>query len=257
MDFTRVEVARRASTNYSAAYETVFGALPDLSATPIRALPGDAAWTAMPAALQDDVQRVFTNMGKAVEAYERKLLCMDTRFDQWQRGELQLSAAELAGAGTFQRDHCDGCHTGPSFSDGAFHDIGVPSSDRGRVLGAMSLLSDPFNGAGVYSDDRTAGTSKLDAVSSETAQEGAFRTASLRGVGQRTFFGHAAHEQTLRGFILNIYRRRGGRGGGRNATVGVIDPKLANVNVDDDDVDDLIAFLHSLDCPPPSAELLQ
>jgi cytochrome c peroxidase len=188
-----------------------------------------------------------------VEAFERKLLCMDTRFDQWQRGEQPLSNAELAGAATFHREHCDRCHTGPSFSDGAFHDIGVPSPDRGRALGAPALLSDPFNGAGVYSDDPAAGAAKLKSVASETAQEGAFRTASLRGVAQRTFFGHAAHEQTLRGFILDIYRGRGRRGGGgRAASVGVLDPKLAGVNVDDEAVDDLIAFLHTLDCPATS-----
>jgi cytochrome c peroxidase len=136
------------------------------------------------------------------------------------------------------------------------HDIGLPSSDRGRALGAPALLDDPLNAAGEYSDDRDAGAAKLLAVSSETASEGSFRTASLRGVGQRTFFGHAAHEQTLRGFILDVYRR-GGRGGGRRgATTGVRDAKLDDVNVDGDDVNDLIAFLHTLDCPAPSPELL-
>jgi cytochrome c peroxidase len=212
----------------------------------------------MPKSLQVDIQRVFTNLGKAVEAYERKLLCSDTRFDRWQRGELQLSADELAGADTFNRVHCNRCHSGPSFSDGQFHDIGVPSADRGRALGAPALLADPLNGASEYSDDRAAGAAKLKAVASETATEGAFRTASLRGVGQRTFFGHAAHQQTVRGFILDVYRR-GGRGGGRGgrATVGVLDPKLEDVNVDGDDIDDLISFLRTLDCPAPSADLLK
>jgi cytochrome c peroxidase len=177
---------------------------------------------------------------------------------QWQRGELQLSSGELAGARTFDRERCDRCHSGPSFSDGAFHDIGLPSPDRGGALGAPALLADPFNGAGDYSDDPETGAAKLASVSRETAQDGAFRTASLRGVGQRTFFGHAAHEQTLRGFILDVYRRRGrrGGGGGRGATVGALDPKLDDVNVDGDEVEDLIAFLHTLDCPPPPAELL-
>jgi cytochrome c peroxidase len=253
MDFTRVEVALYVSASYPREYEDVFGALPDLSSAPPRALPGDAAWAKMAKPLQDDVQRVFSNAGKAIEAYERQLLCMDTRFDRWQRGELDLSDAELSGAGTFDRNHCNRCHMGPSFSDGAFHDIGIPSPDRGRALGAPALLADPFNGAGDYSDDVTAGEAKLLGVADETAQEGAFRTASLRGVGQRTFFGHAAHEQTLRGFILDIYRR--GRRG-RDATVGVRDPKLDDVNVDDDDVGDLIAFLHTLDCPTPPAALL-
>jgi cytochrome c peroxidase len=260
MDFTRVEVAHRAVTVYGAKYEAVFGPLPDLTAAPARALPGDAEWDGMSKSLQDDVQRVFTNMGKAVEAYERKLLCTDTKFDRWQRGEVQLSGDELAGADTFNREHCNRCHSGPSFSDGEFHDIGLPSSDLGRELGVPALLSDPLNAAGEYSDDPEAGAAKLMAVATETATEGAFRTASLRGVGQRTFFGHAAHEQTPRGFILDVYRRggrRGGGGGGRGgATVGVLDPKLDDVNVDGDDVNDLIAFLHTLDCPAPSADLL-
>jgi hypothetical protein len=38
--------------------------------------------------------------------------------------------------------------------------------------------------------------------------------------------------------------------------VGVLDPKLDDVNVEGDDVDALIAFLHTLDCPPPRGELL-
>jgi len=251
MDFTRVEVARYTADNYRSDYAAVFGPLPELSAAPLRALPGDPAWDEMSAPLQDDVQRVFSNVGKAIEAYERLLLCTDTRFDRWLRGELQLSDSERAGAGVFDRAHCQRCHSGPSFSDGKFHDIGVPSPDRGRALGAPLLLADTFNGAGVYSDDVAAGESKLLSVSTETAQEGAFRTASLRGVGQRTFFGHAAHEQTLRGFILDIYRRGRGRRGDRDATVGVLDSRLDGVNVDDDDVADLIAFLHTLDCPAP------
>ena len=32
--------------------------------------------------------------------------------------------------------------------------------------------------------------------------------------------------------------------------------ELIGVNVDDEDVDDLVAFLHTLDCPAPAAELL-
>ncbi len=264
MDFSRVEVARRVSDVYRIEYEATFGPLPDLSAAPAHAKPGDAAWAAMPATLRTDVERVFSNVGKSIEAFERKLLCSDTRFDRWTRGEEALSDAERAGAATFRNNGCPRCHSGPSFSDGAFHDIGIPSNDVGRATGAPALLADVFNGAGPYSDDPRAGAAKLTSVRSETAREGAFRTASLRGVGQRSFFGHAAHEQTLREFILDVYRGRGGgggggRGGGNNdgATVGTRDPLLNGVNVDGDEIDDLIAFLRTLDCPPPPAELLE
>lgn len=265
MDFTRVEVARRIAEVYRSEYEATFGPLPDLTGAPARGRPGDAAWASLSEGQKDEVQRVFANVGKAIEAYERKLLCQDTRFDRWVRGEVELTDAERAGANTFQRENCARCHSGPSFSDGRFHNVGIPSPDRGRSIGAEACASDTFNGAGPYSDDPAAGLVKLQTIASETGQEGAFRTASLRGVGQRTFFGHAAHEQTLRGFILDVYR--GGRaGGGRGrgdgnrgedgATVGTRDELLDGVNVDDDDVDDLVAFLRTLDCPELPSELL-
>lgn len=273
MDFSRAEVAHRMSAVYKAEYETVFGPLPDLSEVPARAKPGDPSWTSLSETQRDAVQRVFANFGKAVEAYERKVLCVDTRFDRWQRGQAQLTNAELAGAATFQRERCTGCHSGPSFSDGEFHNIGIPSTDRGRAVAAPLLATDPFNGAGAYSDNQAAGRLKLASVAAETAQEGAFRTASLRGVGQRTFFGHASHQQTLRGFILDVYRggrggrgggggggdddgRGGGGGGGGGATVGTLDPRLQGVNVDGGDVDNVVAFLRTLDCPSLPAELL-
>ncbi len=277
MDFTRVEVARALVERYPAEYKAVFGPLPDLSAAPPRAKPGDVAWEEMSIPLRDDVQRAFANAGKAIEAYERKILCSNTRFDRSLRGEEELSTAERAGAAIFERERCTGCHSGPSFSDGKFYNIGLPSPDRGRVLGAAALKSDPFNGAGAYSDNPAAGAAKLATIAAETAQEGAFRTASLRGVAQRTFFGHASHQQSLRGFILDVYRGgrgRNGRGGDADrsgggagagagpgagaggATVGALDPLLQGVNIDNGDVDDLIAFLKTLDCPPLPPELV-
>lgn len=254
MDFTRAEVAHFVAGNYATEYEAVFGPLPDLTGAPARGGPSIEGWEAVPARQRDDIQRVFSNVGKAIEAYERKILCTDTRLDRWARGEVQFTDAEASGAAVFQRSGCDNCHSGPTFSDGQFHNIGIPSADRGRALGAPALFDDIFSGAGDYSDDRTAGQARLDPVRLETGIEGSFRTASLRGVGQRRFFGHAGHQETLRGFLLDVYRRgRGGRG--RGATVGSLDPKLDRVNLDGDDVDDLIAFLHTLDCPPLPADL--
>ena len=248
MDLTRVEVARLMQTSYRNPYEALFGPLPALDVAPARGKPGMAEFDALPEALRDDIDEVAANVGKAIEAYERTIVCADTRFDQWSRGDITLSTAEMNGAQSFVQHNCTRCHSGPAFSDGKFHNIGVPSSDPGRSAGIPQLLADIFNGAGIFSEDRVNGEVKLAMAATETGTEGAFKTPSLRGVGQRTFFGHASHQPTIRGFIEDIYRGRGGRGG-RTATIGTLDPLMNGVAVPDDELDDLVAFLRTLDCP--------
>ena len=163
-------------------------------------------------------------------------------------GILLSRGAVHNGAEAFVRHDCTRCHNGPAFSDGKFHNIGIPSTDPGRIAGIPQLLADIFNGAGIFSEDRDAGAVKLAMAATETGTNGAFKTASLRGVGQRNFFGHASHQETLRGFIEDIYRGRRGRND-RTATVGTLDPLMNGVAVPDDELDDLVAFLRTLDCP--------
>ncbi len=267
MDFTRTEVAHFVATNYKVDYESIFGALPELSEVPARAAPDTPEWAAMSDAQRDDVQRIFTNVGKAIEAYERRLLCADTRFDQWVRGEIELDGDEMEGAQTFVQEGCAGCHNGPVFSDGLFHNLGLSENaqDVGRYEGIDALLANPLNGAGLYSDDASFGKAKLEDLSAETRTRGAFRTASLRGAGQRRFFGHTGEHETLEDFIEETYRR-GGRGGRRNdgdddgngddLLVGTLDPLLDGVNPDEGQIDELVAFIRTLDCPAPPSELL-
>jgi cytochrome c peroxidase len=266
MNFTRVEVAHFIAGNHRDAYEAVFGALPDLTGVPARALPGDGTWEALEPATRDGIQRVFVDVGKAIEAYERKLVCADTRYDLWVRGEAELSADELEGAAELIRSGCTGCHDGPAFSDGAFHNLGLSpeagsASDVGREEGLAVLLGDELNGAGVFSDDPAYGAERLGLAAAETRTRGSFRTASLRGVGQRTRFGHRGAHTDLAGFIDDTYRNRGGgRGrdgdGDGNDIVGERDPLLDEVNVGQDDAERIAEFLRTLDCPPVAPELL-
>lgn len=272
MDFTRTDVALFVASELGADYEAVFGALPSLEGVPAHVRPGDPAWDGLDAEKQDAVQRVFVNVGKAIEAYERRLTCADTRFDQWARGEVELSDAEARGAARFVDSGCILCHSGPAFSDGAFHNLGLVRStdaeiDRGREVGLAVLLDDPLNGAGAYSDDPAAGAERLAQAAQETGTLGAFRTASLRGVTQRARFGHLGDHTSLEDFIQDTYRR-GGRGGpGRGdrdgdgdgngaGIVGTLDPILDEVNLDGGDAAEIVAFLRTLECPQVESTLL-
>ena len=277
MDFTRAEVAHFIAERYAAEYEAAFGALPELDGVPLRAKPGDELWETLAAEQQDAVQRVFVNVGKAIEAYERQIVCVDTRFDQWLRGELELEADELDGAARFIGSGCAGCHNGPAVSDGLFHNLGLSRADAtpvdtGRQAGLEVLLEDPLNGAGPYSDDPAAGEARIALALSETSPPGAFRTASLRGVGQRLRFGHLGAHTSLEAFIEDTYRRgRGGPGGrdgdgdGRGGDgdgdaggiVGTLDPLLDEVDVGGGDPAAIATFLRTMSCPDLPPELLE
>lgn len=254
MDFSRVEVAHYVASHYAPEYERVFGPLPSLEGLPPRATLGDPAWASLTETQQHDVNRVFSNVGKALHAYQRQISCTDTRFDRWVRGEVELSAKEEVGAANFLREGCVTCHSGPTFSDGEFHNIGIGSNtaqpDRGRAQGVESLMADPFNGVGRYSDDLEAGAAQLDVALAEERPLGAFRTPSLRGVGQREFFGHRGHRRTLREFLDDVYDDPHMQA---NA-VGQLDDQVRGVEVERARA--MVAFLHTLDCPAVAAEHL-
>lgn len=75
-----------------------------------------------------------SNLLKALAAYQRTLVSPPTRFDRWVAGdEHVLSAEERAGFSLFAgKAGCISCHIGFSFTDHAFHDIGLPTTDLGR-----------------------------------------------------------------------------------------------------------------------------
>ncbi|MCA9546811.1 MAG: hypothetical protein KC613_20540, partial [Myxococcales bacterium] len=251
-DFTRVELAHRIAGPYRPYYESVFGPLPDLGDLPPRAKPGDDAWAALSAAQRDAIDRVAANVGKAIEAYERKLLCTDTRLDRYLRGEGELTALELQGAAQFlDRDQgdCARCHGGATLSDGAFHNLGLERADSdelGRPAGLQALVDDPFNGEGDYSDDPTAGRQRIEAMVLAEAPLGGFRTVPLRGVAQRAVFGHRGDTDRLRTWITTVYRRRGRRGRGDGDLLG----QRSSLIRDPGNPTALVAFLQTLSCPP-------
>lgn len=111
--------------------------------------------------------------------------------------------------------------------------------------------SDPFSSIGPYSDDPEYGALVLDGMQGEVATLGAFRTAILRGVGQRVYFGHRGHRETLRSFLDDVYDRPRLQ----DSAVGALDPKVRGVDLDD--IGEMIAFLQTLDCPPLQPELAE
>jgi cytochrome c peroxidase len=257
------------------AYEQVFGPMPLMDSARFaahgrpeddKAAPAARAWNAMTAADRDAVDRVFANVGKAIEAYERKLTGGPSPFDLYVEGLksgdrtklAMLSPAAKRGLKLFVgAAHCDLCHSGPDFSDGEFHNIGLPvlpgeDPDTGRVAGIAELRADPFNGVGRFSDDPSAAKDKLAYLPSPDSQRGAFKTPSLRNVALTAPYMHDGRFKTLRD-VLEFYAQ--GEAASQGRLVGTREETLALVpHFTASQISDLVAFLERLNsAPPPSA----
>lgn len=198
MASSRLEVAQRiASPAYRAEYEAVFGTFPDLSDPtlfPRAGAPGDVSWDGMTADNQDIVNRIAANVGKALEAYLRRIASGPSRMDRYIDGDrAALSAEERVGFTRFVRT-CSACHFGPMLTDDAFHVATMEMTDRGRAVGVVKLLENPFNSMGPYFDamDAMGGRGPLPLPLGPTLEdERSFRTPSLRNVTLTAPYTHS------------------------------------------------------------------
>jgi cytochrome c peroxidase len=266
---SRTGVVRRIARDprYRADYEAIFGPLPPQLQTglPERAGPlGDerarAAWQRIPQPQRDRIDRAFSNVGKALEAFERTLLPGDSRFDRYvdalragqsERAAELLDAREIAGLRLFidpAHTQCLQCHNGPQFSNGGFHNIGTGTFDGaaldfGRALGIQAVLLDVFNCAGPFSDAGPADCRELRFLSTDAhvPLEGAFKTPSLRDVAKTAPYFHDGRAATLRA-VLDYY----------NAPPQDGSHELRALGLRDTELDDLERFLRALSGPEPT-----
>lgn len=255
------------SPAYREAYEAIFGELGDFSdaarfpadARPIPAEPERAehvAWMAMAEQDRRAVNRVFANVGKALEAYERKLVSVDADFDSFaqalRRGDADgmkvLSDSAKRGLKFYLGDAgCDLCHNGPMFSNLEFHNLGLgardwlSNDDAGRFVGADQLAEDIFNAAGEFSDAGNSFQPHLTyLLRAEFVQQGAFKTPTLRNIAQTAPYMHGGEFETL-GDVIKFYGDLQ-----EDPPVGRRDPLAQPFAIDSAKVADLEAFLDAL-----------
>ncbi|MEZ5751499.1 MAG: cytochrome c peroxidase [Paracoccaceae bacterium] len=76
------------------------------------------------------------NVALAIATFERTLNTPNSPFDRYLAGDdMAISEQAQFGMRLFADSGCAGCHSGPNFSDSAYHQIQVPgSTDEGRFL---------------------------------------------------------------------------------------------------------------------------
>jgi cytochrome c peroxidase len=234
----RTQYAHVIDQSYRDEYESVFGALPPLNDLPRHAGPvADTAWRAawkrIPPTRQEDISRVYANIGKAVAAYERRIGFTPSRFDRYVETELAGRPHTTASAMTkdevsglrlcMGRASCVNCHNGPRFTDGHFHNTGIPLPatalpyDSGRALGVRQAVAGEFNCLSRYSDAKRDDCEELRFAATDGEElVRAYKTPSLRGVAERAPYMHAGQLATLAQVIAH-YDRAGRAGGAQRA----------------------------------------
>jgi cytochrome c peroxidase len=203
-----------------------------------------------------DDEQVLVGVSKALAAFQETLSSGRTPFDDFRdalaRGDAEGIARYPAdakrGLKTFiGRGSCNLCHTGPRFSNGEFHDVGIRffaaqgRVDSGRHGGVGKLKSNPYNLLGAYSDDPKRSTAvSTRHVVQEHRNFGEFKVPGLRNVAATAPYMHDGSLKTLRD-VARHYSE--------------IDESRLHVHgerilkpfwLDKQDIADLVAFLESI-----------
>lgn len=225
---------------------------PALCRPKANAMAPDGNWEKMPAEDKKAVLQIMANQGKAVVAYENKLISGNAPFDKYVAGDqAAISDAAVRGLRLFVgKAACIDCHNTALFSDSLNHNLGVPQEglnvpkeDLGHFLDVGIWLGHPFNSASAFSDDPSI--NKVAGVMQKEEYKGKFRTPSLRGIALTFPYMHTGNFNTLSD-VLWFYNE----GGGASSFVGQKSDRLRPLLLTDDEIADLIEFLESLTGEP-------
>jgi cytochrome c peroxidase len=250
--FTRTACAFLISGNYRKEYEEIFGKMPDvmdaIASPATEDITALKKWVSMTPDKRDDINRIYANMGKAIAAYVRTITPGPSRFDRYVEALLindtailpkTFTSEEVNGLRLFiGKAKCTNCHSGPLFTNGDFHNTGVPTPahmpfDNGRADGIRKALSDEFNCLGRYSDAGPQDCAELRFLDTNTEKYvGAFKTPTLRNVAERAPYMHAGQFATLKE-VLEFYRQSTSR-------------EVGHRELTDKEISELEAFLRTL-----------
>jgi len=183
----------RGDADLSCRYRKVFGAVPE------------------------EDEAVLVGVGKALAAFQESLVSGRTPFDELRDALVRGDAAGVSrypepakrGLQIFiGKGRCHVCHLGPAFTNGEFHDTGIPffidkgRVDPGRHAGIQKLRASQFNLLGRYNDDLGRATAiGTRHVTLEHRNFGEFRTPSLRNLALTAPYMHNGRLATLRDVV--------------------------------------------------------
>jgi cytochrome c peroxidase len=255
-------IARDEMANSAAAVRRLVARDPDLRAAFARAFEVRSV-DEMAEGSDADLQ-ILVLVGKALAAYQETLVSNRSSFDSFRdglvagRSEAIDSYPDEAKRGLklfIGEGRCNLCHYGPMFTNGEFADIGVSQFvnredgervvDKGRYAGIARLKASPFNLLGRFNDAPTARrASATRHIRLQHRSWGEFRVPSLRDVAGTAPYMHNGSLADLKSVVLHYSELDEERLHVHGERI------LKALRLSQQQVDDLVAFLHSLSGQP-------
>ena len=200
-------------------------------------------------------EAVLAGIGKALAAFLETLVSGRSPFDEFRDA---LAANDVAAMKKYPeaaqrglrifigRGNCNACHFGPNFTNGEFHDTGVPffikgGVDEGRYGGIGKLERNPLNLLGAYNDDRSGASAvKTRQVALEHRNFGEFKVPTLRNVALTAPYMHNGSLATL----ADVVRHYSEVSPDRLHSDGI--PLVKALHLSAAESADLVAFLETL-----------
>jgi cytochrome c peroxidase len=216
----------------------------------------------------DRPAKAYGKVGDAIQAFERtaRFAPFNSRYDRYLEGQAVLTPQENRGREVFEREdkgNCAACHPNkpspdgkqrPLFTDFSYDNIGVPRNVENRFY----ALPSPLNPEGWSFIDKGLGATVQD-----ESQDGKFKVPTLRNIEKTGPYMHNGYFKTLRA-VIEFYNTRDLLPECANAWAteqearkmkcwpqaemerNMNHDELGHLGLSPGEIDDLLAFLHTL-----------
>ena len=206
---------------------------------------------------ESDAETTMVNAAKAMAAFQETLASSRTAFDDFRdalaEGRDVSGYPEDARRGLkifVGKGNCHLCHFGPNFTNGEFHDTGIPffispgKVDPGRHIGIRTLRDSPFSLLGRHNDDAT-GRNAIATRHLELQHRnwGEFKVPTLRNLTATAPYMHNGSLATLEDVVRHYSEVSEDRvhSDGENL--------IRALKLSPQEIGDLVAFLRTLSVP--------
>jgi cytochrome c peroxidase len=198
----------------------------------------------------DDPNKAYDRVAEAIADYEKsgELNQFNSKYDLYLVGKAALTEQERRGLELFEdekKGNCAACHpsqpgadgTPPLFTDFTYDNLGVPSNPENPFY----YLSKNLNPDGVYFVDLGLG-----GVLEKPSENGKFKVPSLRNVAKTAPYLHNGIFKNLRQVVVFYNTRDVGPWPAPEVRMNVNHDELGNLGLTEQEVDDIVAFMHTL-----------